>query len=120
MAHHADGDHPGSIGGVHVMPVPILFGVLAVLLVLTFLTVAVTWFDFGSMNLWIALGIALIKASLVALFFMHLKYDKPFNAIVLIASLAFVVLFVGLALMDTGQYQPEMIPGYAPSIQNPK
>lgn len=102
------------------MPVPVLVGVLSVLLVLTFLTVAVTWFDFGPMNLWIALGIALLKASLVALYFMHLRYDRPFNAIVLIASLAFVVLFVGLALMDTGQYQPELIPGYAPSIQSPE
>jgi cytochrome c oxidase subunit 4 len=105
----------------HVVPLPVLFAVLATLLVMTFVTVAVSWLDFGRYNLWIALGVATFKASLVLLFFMHLKYDKPFNAIVIIVSMVLVVLFIAIALTDTAQYEPEQIPGYAPSIKtNPQ
>ena len=111
-------EHP-QVG--HVVPLPTLFAVLGTLLVMTFVTVAVSWFDFGRFNLWIALGIAVFKASLVLLFFMHLKYDKPFNAIVIILSMALVMLFIAITLTDTTQYEPQRIPGYAPSIKtNPQ
>ena len=115
MAHET---HP-HVG--HVLPLTTLFAVLGTLLVMTFVTVAVSWFDFGRFNLWIALGIAVFKASLVLLFFMHLKYDKPFNAIVIILSMALVMLFIAITLTDTTQYEPQRIPGYAPSIKtNPQ
>ena len=115
MSHEA---HP-HVG--HVLPVSTLFTVLGTLLVMTFVTVAVSWFDFGRFNLWIALGIAVFKASLVLLFFMHLKYDKPFNANVIIVSLALVALFIAITLTDTTQYEPQRIKGYAPSIKtNPQ
>jgi len=105
----------------HIVPLPVLFAVLGTLLVMTFVTVAVSWLDFGRFNLWIALGIAVFKASLVLLFFMHLKYDKPFNAIVIIVSMALVMLFIAITMTDTGQYEPQRIPGYAPSIKtNPE
>ncbi len=86
----------------------LLAGILAVLLALTFITVAVTWYawtDFGSLNVWVALLIATVKASLVALYFMHLRYDKPFNAVVLITALFFVALFISIALQDSLRYQ---------------
>ena len=105
----------------HVVPLPVLFAVLGTLLVMTYVTVAVSGHDFGRFNLWIALGIAVFKASLVLLFFMHLKYDKPFNAVVIIVSMALVMLFIGIALTDATQYEPNRIPGYAPSIKtNPQ
>ena len=100
----------------HVVPLKILVAVWAVLVVLTWLTVAITWIDLGTLNLWAALAIATVKASLVILYFMHLRYDRPMNAVVFIASLAFVALFVGGALLDTKEYQPELIPGYAPAV----
>lgn len=93
----------------HGPSVSLLAGVLAVLLGLTFITVSVTWFewtDFGRWNVWIALVIATLKASLVVLYFMHLRYDKPFNAVVLISALFFVVLFIGITLQDSLAYQP--------------
>lgn len=105
----------------HIVPLHVLFAVLGTLLVMTFVTVAVSGRDFGRFNIWIALGIAVFKASLVVLFFMHLKYDKPFNAIILIVSMALVMFFIAIALTDTGQYGPELIPGYAPKIKtNPQ
>ena len=45
-------------------------------------------------------GIATIKATLIAVYFMHLRYDKPFNTIVFVSSLLFVGLFLALTLMD--------------------
>lgn len=107
------GEH-GSF--VHVVPFGVLARVWAALMVLTVITVAATWVDLGSLNLWLALAIATLKASLVVLYFMHMRYDHPFNAIVFIASLLFVMLFVVLALLDTQAYQPELIPGYAPGM----
>ncbi len=101
----------------HVVPIQILVAVLGTLLFLTFVTVAATWVDLGRFNIWLALSIAVIKASLVVLYFMHLRYDKPFNAVILITSLVLVILFVGIALTDTRSYKPEQIPGYAPSIK---
>ena len=58
-----------------------------------------------------------VKFFSVVLYFMHLRYDRPFNAVVFIASLAFVALFIGLALVDTVEYQPDLIPGYAPDME---
>ncbi|MGA2798568.1 MAG: cytochrome C oxidase subunit IV family protein [Thermoguttaceae bacterium] len=92
----------------HAVPLPVLSAVFAVLLLLTLLTVAATWYDLGSWNLIIALGIATLKAALVVLFFMHLRYDNPFYAIVFITALLFVALFLGLTLLDTFQYQPDI------------
>ena len=115
----AHGSSHAQVG--HVVRRRVLFRVLAALLVLTYVTVAVTNFDFGPLNLWVAMGIAVVKASLVVLFFMHLKYDKPFNALILIVSLGLVALFIVIALDDTRHYQRNTIPGYAPEIKtNPQ
>ncbi len=106
-----------SKGHVHIVPPRILLGVWAALLVLTVLTVAVTRVDLGALNVWVALGIATVKAILVALFFMHLRYDKPFNSVVLVSSIFFLALFLGLALLDTLHYRADLIPSYAPAIE---
>jgi len=92
----------------HAVPLPVLAAVFAALLLLTLLTVAATWYDLGSWNLIIALGIATLKAALVVLFFMHLRYDNPFYAVVFITALLFVALFLGLTLLDTFQYQGDI------------
>jgi cytochrome c oxidase subunit 4 len=98
------------------MPLGVLVGVWAALMLLTFVTVAATWVNLGALNLWLAMAIAVAKGSLVALYFMHLRYDRPFNAVVFLGSLMFVMLFVSLALMDTMEYQPELIPDHAPGM----
>lgn len=116
-----NGESHGPIVG-HVVPARVLLGVWAILLVLTAATVSVTWFDFGEgPNLWIALGIAALKSSLVLLYFMHLRYDNPINAIVFIFALFFVGLFIGGTLDDSRQYQyqAELIRDYAPGMTAP-
>lgn len=76
--------------------------VLLALLVLTAMTVSASGVDFGSpgVNVVIALLIASLKASLVALFFMHLRYDKPINAVIFSTGLVFLALFLIFCLID--------------------
>jgi cytochrome c oxidase subunit 4 len=101
---------------VHVASVKLLLGVWAALMIGTWLTVAASNVDLGWLNIWIGLGIATGKATLVGLYFMHLRWDKPFNAFVFLAAFLFLFLFIGFAMMDTGQYQVDMIPGYSPGM----
>jgi cytochrome c oxidase subunit 4 len=101
----------------HVVPVPLLLTVFGILLFLTVVTVAVTMIDLGKLNIWIALGIAVVKAGVVAMYFMHLRYDRPFHAVILVTSLIFLAIFIGMALMDSKAYQPNLLYKPAPSEQ---
>ncbi len=92
----------------HVIPPGVLLAVFAALMAMTAITVAVTWVDLGPWNLAAAMAIATLKASLVALYFMHLRYDQPFNALVFVAALAFLALFLVLTLMDTVDAEPDV------------
>lgn len=85
----------------HVVPFRIYLGVFLALLCLTVVTVAVSYVDFGSMNLVIAMAVASVKAALVALVFMHLKYEERFNAVVLVASVVFLAVFIGFSRLDS-------------------
>ena len=98
--------------GVHVASMRLLVGVMIALMIGTWLTVSVTHFDFGFLNIWIGLGIATVKAVLVGLYFMHLRWDKPFNAFVFVSAFAFLFLFIGFAMMDSAHYQDVIIPGW--------
>lgn len=98
--------HEHHIG--HVVPGLVLVGVFVALLILTGLTVAATWVDLGPANLFIALAIATAKAILVAMYFMHLRYDHPFYGLVFAVSLIFLALFLGLTLVDVRQTLPEV------------
>lgn len=106
--------HDSSVG--HVTSIKLLVGVWLALMVGTWLTVAATYVDLGALNIWIGLVIATAKAVLVALYFMHLRWDKPFNTFVFLGSFAFLALFIGIAMMDSAHYQPTMIPGYGPGM----
>lgn len=86
---------------LHILPLRIYFSVAAALLVFTAITVAVAQFQFGEYNLLIAMIIAAIKATLVALFFMHLKYDNKIYATVFVGSLLFLAVFIIFTMFDT-------------------
>jgi len=105
---HADHGHHDH-GFSHPMPIWMLFSVFFALLFLTGLTVFQAQFDLGNAEIWASLTIATIKAALVILFFMHLLWDKPLNAIVILGSLIFVALFLGFTLMDAEGYRENLI-----------
>jgi cytochrome c oxidase subunit 4 len=70
------------------------------LLVLTALTVWVAFIDFGVWSDFIALGIALFKASLVVLFFMHVRYSRPMTKITVVSSLFWLLILFSFTLSD--------------------
>src|SRR5687767_6310778 len=101
-AHHDDAHH----GLAHVATIKVLCATGGTLLFLTIVTVLATKVDFGAeINLGIAMAIAVIKATLVVLFFMHLRYDRLFHSVVFVSAILAASLFVGFTLMDTNQYQ---------------
>ncbi len=107
----SSGPHAAGHGELpHAVPVRVLLVVWLALMVLTVATVAVTFVDLGNLNLAAALGIATVKATLVGLYFMHLRYDNPFHSLLLVAALLFVAIFIGITLLDTGQYQETLVP----------
>jgi cytochrome c oxidase subunit IV len=102
MAEHHDDHH----GIAHVATIKTLVATGGILLLLTLLTVLATKIDFGAnINLAVAMVIAVTKATLVVLFFMHLRYDRLFHTVVFVSALCAASLFVGFTLMDTSQYQ---------------
>ena len=77
---------------------------LTALLILTIITVGASYIQFGSgaANIVIALTIATIKASLVALFFMHLRHDKPVNTVIALGGFLFLGIFLMFDFLDVG------------------
>jgi len=84
----------------HVSSAFFYIGILFALLILTGITVGAALIDFGSFNTVIAVGVATIKASLVAAFFMHLRHDKLFNTLAFLASFLFLAIFLLLTSDD--------------------
>src|SRR3989338_7939150 len=74
--------------------------VWAALLVLTVLTVSVSYYNFGVMNIVVAMGVATVKGTLVCLYFMHLKYVNRVNQVVFISAFVFLAIFIGLTGSD--------------------
>lgn len=84
----------------HVAPKKQYLVILGTLLILTILTVAVSYADLGPLSLPVAMLLAAIKASLVCAFFMHLKDDDRFNVFIFVGTLLFVAIFFGFTLFD--------------------
>ncbi len=87
--------------GPHIVPKSVLLKVFGALIVLTGITVGAAYVPLGPLTVPVALGIAGAKATLVVLFFMHLKYDNPVNALTFTIGTIFVVVFVTITLLDT-------------------
>lgn len=86
----------------HISTFTTLMSVAGALLVLTFLTVAVTWIDIPEpFNVIVAIAIAILKAAMVAMFFMNLYWDTKFNTVVFLMSILFLIIFVSITLLDT-------------------
>ncbi|MGO8998765.1 MAG: cytochrome C oxidase subunit IV family protein [Polyangiaceae bacterium] len=101
--HAAHDDHDADDGQVHahVSSVKFYVGILSILVAFTLLTVAVASVHLGPLNLAVAIAIASAKATLVVMFFMHLKYDNRFNATIVICSLMFIGVFFAYTMNDT-------------------
>ena len=88
------------MSSVHVSPLSTYLTIFAALMVLTAITVAVAFVNLGSFNPVVALGVAAVKATLVILFFMHVKYSSRLTKLTVVLSLFFVVILFAETLMD--------------------
>jgi cytochrome c oxidase subunit IV len=84
----------------HVVPKKIYFAIFAALITLTFLTVFAAYKDLGELNVIVAVAIAVTKATLVVLFFMHVKYSDRLTWIVVISGFVFLAILLVLTLAD--------------------
>jgi cytochrome c oxidase subunit 4 len=84
----------------HVLPLRIYFGVFFALLILTATTVGVAFIDLGPFNNVVALGVAVLKATLVILYFMHVRYSTRLTAMVVASGVFWLVIMVGLTFVD--------------------
>lgn len=101
MSANAMNQDQGHSTGIHILPLKIYLSVFTVLLVMTFITVYVSFFNFGAGNLVVAMVIAAVKATLVAMFFMHLKYDNKLYSLIIVGSVLFLAAFMIFTMYDT-------------------
>jgi len=87
--------------GAHGVSVKVYVAVWLGLLILTAITIRISFINLGGWNVVIALLIASVKGMLVALFFMHLYYDKKIYSIVFSMGLVLLSIFIGLTMFDT-------------------
>ena len=86
----------------YIVPVKYYVRTLFTLLFLTVLTVFVSLVDFGSFNFFVAILIAVVKATLVLSIFMGLFWDEAFNRVILFGSVTFFLLFIVVLILDVG------------------
>jgi cytochrome c oxidase subunit 4 len=84
----------------HVVPVKVYVSVFLTLLVMTAITTAVSGIDLGPWNTVVALGIAVFKATLVALFFMHVKYSSRLTSVVIAGGIFWLLILLALTFSD--------------------
>jgi cytochrome c oxidase subunit 4 len=88
----------------HIVPLRVYFTIFAALMVLTAVTVWVAFMDLGTiwgpLNSVIALSIATLKATLVVLFFMHVRYSSRLTALAIAAGLFWLAIFIALTMND--------------------
>jgi cytochrome c oxidase subunit 4 len=84
----------------HVSPVRTYIAIFGALMVLTAITVAVAFVHLGSLNFPVALAIAITKATLVILFFMHVKYSSRLTKLICGTAFFFLLILFGLTMTD--------------------
>lgn len=99
-------------------PITLYYKVFGALILLTAITVAVAFQDFGILNNIVALGIAGIKTVLVVLFFMHVKYESRITKLFVAAGFFWLAILLTFTLQDTETRRHNPGPqGWAPLPQ---
>jgi cytochrome c oxidase subunit IV len=106
MSEHSQND--GAVG--HVVPLSTYLLVFLALMAGTALTTGVAYIDLGPWNTPVALTIAVIKMTLVVLFFMHVKYATGLTRIVILAGFFWLAIMVTLSCSDELTRGWEIVP----------
>jgi cytochrome c oxidase subunit 4 len=101
---HSSPDHPHEhadhLGAHHIVPKRVYFAVFITLIVMTWVTAFVSTVDLGRWNIFVALAIAIFKASLVVLFFMHVWYSTRLTKMIVMSSIFWLVLLLFITMVD--------------------
>jgi cytochrome c oxidase subunit IV len=84
----------------HIVPTRTYYLIFLALMVCTAITVAVAFVDLGPLNVIVAMSIAVLKATLVVLFFMHVKYSTRLTWAVVAGSVFWLGILLTLTLGD--------------------
>ena len=84
----------------HILSYAFLAKILGGLVLLTAVTVAVSYVDWGFLNVPIALFVASSKATLVLLFFMHIKYEGMVIKVSFISTMVFLAIMISFTFWD--------------------
>ena len=83
-----------------VVPRNVYFLIFGVLIVLTGITVAVAFVNLGTLNVFVALTIAIVKALLVILFFMHVRYSSRLTKLFVSAGIFWFLILIAFTVSD--------------------
>ncbi len=86
----------------HIASVKSYVTIFLILMVMTTITVAVAFVHLGFFNKVVAVGIATFKATLVILYFMHVKYSSRLTKLVVVSGFFFLLILLGLTMADYG------------------
>jgi cytochrome c oxidase subunit 4 len=84
----------------HIVSRGIYYAVFAALLVMTTITVLVARINLGPLNAVVALAIAVFKATLVVLFFMHVRYSSRLTRVVVASGVLWLVIMIAFMMSD--------------------
>jgi cytochrome c oxidase subunit 4 len=84
----------------HISPKRTYYTIFGTLMLLTVITIVVAFVNLGMLNFPIALTIAITKATLVILFFMHVKYSSHLTKTIVASAFFFLIVLFGLTLTD--------------------
>lgn len=85
----------------HIVPSKLYYTIWIILLILTGVTAWISTVDLGQFNTAAALIIASAKATIVALFFMHIKYtSERLTKMIVISALFWLLILMGLSMSD--------------------
>jgi len=88
------------MSGPHVVPVKTYLTIFAALMIFTAITVAVAFVDLGPLNNIVMLLIAVVKATLVVLFFMHVRYSTRLIPVVAVGGFLWLLILFGFTMSD--------------------
>ena len=84
----------------HIVPTRVYYSIFAVLMLCTLATVLIAFVDLGPLNTVAALTIAVFKAVLVILYFMHVKYSTRLTWAVVVGSVFWLGILLVLTMSD--------------------
>ena len=92
--------HTGTAHEHHVLPVRMYLSIVTLLFVFTAITVLAAFIELGALNTPLALAIAIFKATLVVLFFMHVRYNTPLMWVFAGSGFFWLIIMFALTMQD--------------------